>query len=286
MYERYRRSTLSFGYGWTPAVKVLIIINVVIYGLILFTGIPHKINHLLGLVPADVFGKFHIWQFVTYMFLHGGFFHLLINMFILWMFGSIVERAMGTKEFLKYFFITGVGAGFFNWIFSYNSQIPIVGASGAIYGILVAFAMFFPNQTILLYFIIPVKAKYLAIGFAVIEFLSSFRAGSGIAHLAHLGGMVIGFVYIKYGRTIGKFLKKTYRNLRESIPSDNNTHSQSSNVDSHSSSSSENFSDRQKVINMVDVILDKINKEGYSSLSDQERRILKKASDIFSDEEE
>jgi membrane associated rhomboid family serine protease len=154
-----------------------------------------------GLAPAQVVGGFAIWRLVTYIFLHGGFFHILFNLFAFWMFGSQLEQEWGKNEFLRYFFVCGIGAGICSVIVDPFSTIPIIGASGAIYGILLAYGMYYPDRVILLYGIVPVKAKYFVIGIGTIAFLSAMGAGGGgIAHMAHLGGMIVGFLYLKSGR--------------------------------------------------------------------------------------
>jgi membrane associated rhomboid family serine protease len=187
---------VGFGMRMTPAVKNLILANVAVFvGQML---LPQFINaHIFGLVPRAVVGSFSIWQLVTYMFLHGDFWHIFFNMFILWMFGIRLEGTWGTQEFLKYYFLTGVAAGVANVFWNFGSPIPTIGASGAVYGLLAAYALFYPEEPIYLYFLFPIKAKYLVLIFAVIEFLSAYSQ-DGIAHIAHLGGMVAGFFYIKH----------------------------------------------------------------------------------------
>lgn len=187
---------VGFGMRMTPAVKNLILANVAVFvGQML---LPQFINaRIFGLVPQAVVGSFSIWQLVTYMFLHGDFWHIFFNMFILWMFGIRMEGTWGTQEFLKYYFLTGVAAGVANVFWNFGSPIPTIGASGAIYGVLAAYALFYPDEPIYLYFLFPIKAKYLVLIFAVIEFLSAYSQ-DGIAHIAHLGGMVAGFFYIKH----------------------------------------------------------------------------------------
>ncbi len=155
----------------------------------------------LELVPAQVIrGAF--WQLFTYLFLHdlGSIWHILFNMLTLWMFGAPIEETWGTKRFLTYYFVCGIGAGIcvvlVNLAFG-NPHQRVIGASGAIYGLLLAFGMLFPNQTVLMSFLFPIKAKYMVMIFGVIAFMSSFQTGSTVSNLAHLGGMVFGFVYIK-----------------------------------------------------------------------------------------
>jgi membrane associated rhomboid family serine protease len=159
------------------------------------------IDHLLGLMPSQVIGHGWIWQLVTYMFLHGGFFHILLNMLALWMFGSELEHLWGSKRFLQYYFITGIGAGLTNTLVQPHSTIPIIGASGAIYGLLLAYGMYFPDRRIYLWLIVPIPAKYFVIIFGGLEFISAFsRNPDGVAHIAHLGGILFGFLYLRLYR--------------------------------------------------------------------------------------
>lgn len=184
------------GMRMTPAVKNLLLANVAVFlGQILLPKLVHPA--IFGLVPQAVVNNFAIWQLVTYMFLHGDFWHIFINMFILWMFGSRLEATWGTREFVKYYFLTGIAAGIANLLWNFGSPIPTIGASGAIYGLLAAFALFYPDEPIYLYFLFPIKAKYFALILGVIEFLSAYNY-DGIAHIAHLGGMVAGFFYIRH----------------------------------------------------------------------------------------
>jgi membrane associated rhomboid family serine protease len=165
-------------------------------------------NSLL-LVPASVV-RGAVWQLVTYLFLHslGSIWHIVFNMLTLWMFGAPIEETWGTRRFLQYYFICGIGAGICvvlaNLAFG-NPYQPVLGASGAIYGLLLAFGMLFPNQTVLMSFLFPIKAKYMVMIFGAIAFMSSFQTGSTVSNLAHLGGMLFGFVYMKtqFGRKKG-----------------------------------------------------------------------------------
>lgn len=181
----------------TGAIKWLIIVNAVIYVFQVFLG--RSFISTFGLVPYSVSHRLWFWQLFTYMFLHGGIFHLLFNLFILWMFGKSVEDAWDKKSFLKYYFICGLGAALAIILTGPSSMRTNIGASGAIYGILVAFAMLYPETTVYLYFFIPIKAKYLALLLGVIAFLAGISgSGPGIAHFGHLGGLVAGYLYLKY----------------------------------------------------------------------------------------
>jgi membrane associated rhomboid family serine protease len=202
---RSRYGGFGIGGGWTPAVKTIVIACVVGFLLRIFdqlSGSPSFI-YKFGLVPADVTQNLYLWQLVTYIFLHGGFFHILFNMFGLYMFGSELESTWGTRQFTKFFFICGVGAAITSVVVSPTSEIPIVGASGAIFGLLLAYGVLFPDRLIYLYMIIPIPAKWFVVIFGVITFLSALSAtGSGVAYVAHLGGMLFGFVYLKGGRLV------------------------------------------------------------------------------------
>ena len=191
----------SFGPGGiSPAVKVLIITNVIAFVLNLIVGPAMTMR--LGLSPRDVLTGFALWQPLTYMFLHstGGFGHILFNMLALWMIGTELERTWGTRFFTKYYLITGLGAaatqillGLFSDTFYYTTTI---GASGAIYGLLLAYAMYFPHRMLIL-FIFPVPARIAVIILGAIAFLSAMNGSGGIAHTAHLGGLVAGYLYLK-----------------------------------------------------------------------------------------
>ena len=262
----YYRPSWGFRGGMIPPViKALLISNVAVFLLTYFN--PAMFDQLFGLVPKAVWSQYMIWQPLTYMFLHGNFFHILFNMFVLWMFGSDLERTWGSREFLKYYLICGVGAGIFNILFQPNSTIPIIGASGAIYGLLMAFGLLFPNRMVYIWFLFPVKVKYMVIVMVAIEFFSSMTSThSGIAHLAHLGGMMIGFIYIKgilQGRSL-KFKISSYfhRQRMEKMAREREREAE--------------------LMEEVDRILDKINQVGFDNLTKKEKKVLEEASDKLS----
>ena len=210
-------------------VKNLLIINVLMF-LATFTLRKFNIdlNDILGLHFFKASG-FRPYQIVTYMFMHGNFEHLFFNMFALWMFGANMENIWGPKRFLLFYLVCGIGAGLCqegvqyiqyatqlagyesvdlggNMILSmdrYLNMMTTVGASGAIYGLLLAFGMMFPNSMIYLYFFIPLKAKWFVIGYAIIELASGFIGGGNIAHFAHLGGMLFGLILILHWKKKG-----------------------------------------------------------------------------------
>jgi membrane associated rhomboid family serine protease len=192
-------------------VKYLVIANLVIYVWQSFAG-AQKIIQIFGLTPAYVIGELFLWQLVTYLFLHGDFFHILFNMFALWMFGSELERAWGGKEFLKFYLVTGVGAGLFSVVLEPGSLIPTIGASGSVYGILMAYGMMFPERYIYLYFLFPVKVKYFVAALGLLAFISTLGSpGSTIAHVAHLGGMVVAFLYLRHWLSLSGIRQAYFR---------------------------------------------------------------------------
>jgi membrane associated rhomboid family serine protease len=203
-YTRYRRSGFSSSY-FPPGVKWLLISNITIFVLDFFALLILGWDPFayFSLVPALVL-QGYIWQPFTYMFLHsaGSFLHIILNMLALWMFGVTLEREWGTRRFLQYYFLCGVGAALCVIAISIpagETGVATIGASGAIYGLLLAFGVLYPDTPILLYFLFPIKAKYFVLIFGAIEFMSSFGRGSGVSHIAHLGGMLFGFVFLKVG---------------------------------------------------------------------------------------
>jgi len=177
-----------------------------------------EINLILGLIPVLVWKKFFIWQLFTYAFLHGGIFHLFFNMFALWMFGCELERHWGTRVFVKYALVTGIGAGISTVIVSPNLVVPTIGASGLVYGILLAYGLLFPNRLIYLYFLFPIKAKYFVLIFGALELYASWSGSSdNIAHFAHLGGMLFGFVYLRYHSLLSDLRRYYYQSKRRRL---------------------------------------------------------------------
>ena len=202
---RYGQVAYSLGPPLTPKVKWLIVFTSAAFVVTYIPGLfsPSywgEVLELFGLTAYRVIHEFYLWQLVTYMFLHGGWFHIIFNMYTLWMFGSDLERLWGGKKFVTYYFLTGIGAGIvdvtLNTIF--GSLIPTIGCSGAVYGVLLAYGMLFPERIIYLWMMIPVRAKWFAVVMGGIEFVFSFGGpGSGISHFAHLGGMLFGYLYLR-----------------------------------------------------------------------------------------
>jgi len=202
------RYTSSFSFGpnrISTAVKALIIANVVAFVAQIFFPV---VTEYLGLRPIFVLRSFGIWQPVTYMFLHGGVFHIVFNMLALWMFGTELEYRWGTRFFLKFYAVAGVGAGVLTVVLSLLPFAParqllysnVIGASGAIYGLLLAYALYFPDRRVYMYFLFPIPVKVFVAILGGIAFLSSLGDSGGVASATHLSGLAIAYVYLKSGR--------------------------------------------------------------------------------------
>jgi len=200
---RYRDVQVSFGPPLTWVVRQLIIVTAAIFLLTYLPAVMFDWNlpfALFGLRPFDVTHRLFFWQPFTYLFLHAGFFHVIFNLFALWMFGSELERLWGPGRFLFYFFLTGVGAAVFDVILQPSATSTTIGNSGAVYGVLLAYGLLFPERPIYLWLLVPVKAKWFALIIGLIEFTSSFsNPGSKVSHIAHLGGMLFGLLYLRGG---------------------------------------------------------------------------------------
>ena len=253
---------------------------------------------------------FRVYQFITYMFLHGGFTHIFFNMFALWMFGAVIERVWGPKKFLFYYISCGIGAGMTQELAQYVNYLSLglsefdqvnvggtlmltgdylnlwttIGASGAVYAILLAFGMIFPNERLFIIpFPFPIKAKWLVVGYIAIELFSALSGpGDGVAHTAHLGGMLFGFIMIRYwkkhpengsgfGRNRGKeFFDDMKRRFDERQRSSNRRRW----VDEPEESQEPPKKPKRQNQEEIDAILDKIRKSGYYSLTKEEKKKL------------
>lgn len=263
---RYQFQSPQTQFTWNPrsitgAIKVLIIINIAMYLLQTISSSQIDLIKIFGLSTSTVWPL--IWQPVSYMFMHGGLWHVVINMFVLWMFGGELESIWGKNEFLKYYFITGIGAGLLWLVFSVNgSGAILIGASGAVYGILMAYGLMFPNRTVYIYFLFPIKVKWFVLFIGAVAFFSSMGARSNISHFTHLSGMLIGYFYLRFSnhwRNISFNFRKKYIELR---------------------TSQKNKSKQQetKLQQEVDMLLDKANICGWESLSEDEQVKLQSSS--------
>jgi membrane associated rhomboid family serine protease len=200
---------MIFGGGEvTPAVKFLLIVNVGVFIVqtVIGASLEQQMTFYFGLVPPLVLQNLYLWQLFTYQFLHGGLFHLLFNMLAVWMFGCDLERRWGSSFFLRYYFVTVIGGGFLNTVFLPSQMVPSIGASAGVFGILLAYGLIYPNRIVYFYFLFPIKMKHFVWIIGAIALYSSITAGqSGIAHLAHVGGMVFGYLYLRTGNPLDKF---------------------------------------------------------------------------------
>jgi membrane associated rhomboid family serine protease len=270
------------------------------------------LSQLLGL-HFFLASDFHFYQFFTYMFLHGGFTHIFFNMFALWMFGSVIERVWGPKKFIFYYIICGIGAGLTQEIVQYaNFSIQglsayqyvnaggiqmttdayinlwtTIGASGAVYGILLAFGMIFPNERLFIIpFPFPIKAKWLIVGYIAIEIFSALGQNDGVAHMAHLGGMLFGFLLIRYwqkhpdssqrfGRSRGQeFFENMKRRYDQRQQDQRNNRMHAEETQRRRETDEEYNARKRQNQEEVDAILDKIRKSGYDSLTKEEKKKL------------
>ena len=195
-----RRAAPVFGGALLPATKRLIYITGGVY---LLQALAPTVTAIFGLIPPAVF-RFEVWRLFTYMFLHGGLWHLLLNMLVLYMFGSQLEALWGSRRFTRFYVLSGVGAGLFTLIpleaFFHANHI---GASGAIYGLLLAFGMLFPEARVYVFLVLPMKARHLVVVLGFIALASSISAtGDGVSHIAHLGGLVAGYVLLRRERLL------------------------------------------------------------------------------------
>ena len=295
-----------------PMTKNLLIVNFLAFvatWVLELRGID--LTSLLGL-HFFLASDFHIYQFVTYMFLHGGLTHIFFNMFALWMFGNVIEQVWGPKKFIFYYICCGIGAGFVQEVVQYGTYMyeglaayqyvntgsvqmttdayinlwTTIGASGAVYGILLAFGMIFPNERLFIIpFPFPIKAKWLIVGYIAIELFSAMSApGDGVAHMAHLGGMLFGWILIRYwknhpdssqrfGRSNGmEFFDRMKRKFDERQHA---SRMKAEHTDNPRRETDEEYNARQhKNQEEIDAILDKIRKSGYDSLTKEEKQKL------------
>lgn len=298
------------------ATKNLLIINIVAY--LLNYALQGQLNDLLGL-HFFMASEFHVYQLVTYMFMHGSFMHILMNMFMLWMFGAVIERVLGTRRYLVFYFVCGLGAAFcqevaqfvdysLEGLAAYQSvsvnvngvvtAMPTdayinlwntVGASGAIYGVLLAFGMLYPEERIFIFPLpVPIKAKWFVLIYAALElFMAWHSSGDGVAHLAHLGGMAFGYLLIRHWRTNPQFgmydySSGSFKKLRRRWDEKRRQRQEKARKESANDGWNEaarnpdwDYNARRTATQAeVDRILEKIRQSGYDSLTAREKQTL------------
>lgn len=271
------RPHIRIGGPLTPVVTQLLIINGAVFILQIILGLffPGMMEQLFGLSHRGLVEELKLWQVATYMFLHGGWFHILFNCLALWMFGGELEEIWGSGKFLNFYLLSGMGAGLCIALMNYaihqrTMMNPVtIGASGAIYAILLAYGMTWPERRVLLYFVIPIKIKFLVAIFGLIEFFGTLASVSGsggtISHIGHLGGIISGFVLmLMYRRKekkagsppsrvgiVGRFMKRIRLKRKQRV-----------------------IEERRRAKEIIDACLEKIAREGMSSLTARERKDL------------
>ena len=262
--------------NWNSGVMTLLMINIMAF---IFLGVLYSTNYELyyflfnqfSLIPKDILitpgiiEKFQIWQCLTYLFIHGGLMHLFFNMLGLWFLGRDLEATWGKENFIKYYLIVGIGSGlltvFYNMQFIHDSDIrPIVGASGAIYGLLLAYGILFPDRILYIYGIFPVKVKNVVIVSGTIAFFYSITlSNSGISHITHLAGIIVGIIYLQYWAN-----KKRSEKILKLHDNDI-------------------FTERMNRQKKMDQILDKVTDVGWDGLSTEDKEFLKEQSSNYHD---
>ena len=268
----------------TPAVKAILIANVACFVVqIVFWLLRSSfVDRYFTFHPTDFLRGHYVWQIVTSLFLHAHLLHLAFNMFMLSFagFGPALERFVGSRRFCVIYFLAGIGGNLLFLLAHLKNEIPLLGASGAIFGILVAYAMAFPDRLVLLFFVYPVRAKWVILGLFVMELLFEVSHGgsTGIAHGAHLGGCIFGWAYMKivYKRSLPfafiERMKWRVRRLFSGLPTPQKPFGRGGSTRKYRPIDDESFIDEE-----VDPILEKISKHGIGSLTPRERRILKRA---------
>ncbi len=274
-----RRTQMRLGPGeTTPVVRTLLIINGAVFFLQLFLratspSLSRWFERFFALIPVNVVYMGFIWQFVTYQFLHGGLLHILFNMFMLWMFGVELERIWGAAGFLRFYLLCGVAGGLGMVVFNYGDT-PVVGASGAILGLLGAFALYWPDRMVYVWGILPVKIKHLVAVLAVISLLAGMSSGrAGIAHMAHLFGLLTGLFYAWAGDPRKPLLALLYNFFQQQK------------IKKKKREWKEEEKRKQEMVREADEILDKLNRTTWENLSHREKKRIKEISEELKGED-
>ena len=257
---------------FTDAIKILVSVNFCIYILQSVSGKEDVFFRLFGLVPSTFISDLMLWQPFTYMFFHAPFYssvgisHILLNMLGLWVFGRELEEAWGKTKFLRYYFTTGIGSGLITYFFQIGSDNPVSGASGAVYGILLAYGISYPNRMLYIWGLIPVRSLWLVIIMGSIAFFGLLGNADGISHVTHISGMLIGYVLLKK--------KWRWRDIWFAI--------RKKTIEFQVQRNEEKSIKKKLLQKDIDVILEKIQKVGFIGLSDKEKSKLYEASKTMS----
>ena len=257
---------------FTDAIKILVSVNFGIYILQSVSGKEDVFFRLFGLVPSTFISDLMLWQPFTYMFFHAPFYssvgisHILLNMLGLWVFGRELEEAWGKTKFLRYYFTTGIGSGLITYFFQISSDNPVIGASGAVYGILLAYGISYPNRMLYIWGLIPVRSMWLVIIMGSIAFFGLLGNADGISHVTHISGMLIGYVLLKK--------KWRWRDIWFAI--------RKKTIEFQVQRYEEKSIKKKMLQKDIDMILEKIKKVGFIGLSDKEKSKLYEASKTMS----
>jgi len=257
---------------FTDAIKILVSVNFGIYILQSVSGKEDVFFRLFGLVPSTFISDLMLWQPFTYLFFHAPFYssvgisHILLNMLGLWVFGRELEQAWGKTKFLRYYFTTGIGSGLITYFFQISSDNPVIGASGAVYGILLAYGISYPNRMLYIWGLIPVRSMWLVIIMGSIAFFGLLGNADGISHVTHISGMFIGYVLLKK--------KWRWHDIWFAI--------RKKTVEFQVQRYEEKSIKKKMLQKDIDVILEKIQKVGFIGLSDKEKSKLYEASKTMS----
>lgn len=265
------RGGFGFGYGLTPWVKNLLVANFAVF---LVTMVEPGVGNAMAFVPQLIF--YRPWTLFTYMFVHGNFMHILFNMLALFFFGPPLEAKWGSREFLKFYFLCGLGGAVLSFIFAGSA---IIGASAAVYGVMLAFAMNWPDAPIYIWGIFPIPARILVLFMLAMSLFSAFGGRmDGIAHFAHLGGFAAGYIYLKWEAYRGpkgmrKFKKKMTKRHLTVVPGGEEV-----SAPTQPAARSAGHQNDSHLLDQLDRVLDKINSSGMASLTQAERKLLDEVS--------
>lgn len=252
----------------SPGIKWIMIITAALFLIELLPWTRALILDFGALIPIDTFINLQVWRLFSYMFLHSpdSYFHIIFNLLVLWMFGVEIEELWGTKKFVLFYLLTGAASGLFSFIYLFNDTMQynsIIGASGAVLAVMTVYAFYFPHREVLLFFILPVNIRWIVIGSAFIAVIGSFQPRSMIAHLTHLGGIVVAFLYMKFHSGISGYFHHATREHE---------------IKKQEKIKRQEMSKKEYFEKVIDPILDKIGQNGIESLSEDELALLKKVS--------
>ncbi len=279
------RRRMRMGPGTTtPMVRILLIVNAAVFFIQFFFPrmgltlrmtpqgpIVHWFGEYFALIPVNVITRGFLWQFITYQFLHGGIFHIIINMFVLWMFGVELESRWGSAGFLRFYLICGIAGGLAMTLINPLGAIPVIGASGAVLGLLGAYAVYWPERMVYVWGIFPLKVKQFVFIIGAVSLLAGMSEAQegGIAHMAHLGGVLMGLVYCKYGdprKPLLGFIYNWYKKLK---------------IRDKKSEWDYQRKKRKEILKEADEILDKMEDKDWEDLSPEQQERIKEIADIL-----